>query len=128
MNGSRGDTILASSGETIGAVTKKLETMPSHEIDAMMRRLNHEQRLFVHHVLRLTELDRRGQQIFLTGGPGVGKSHVLKTIRAGLDDIYGRDHGEWKCRFVQCAYTGSDKEKCICYDKAKRNPHHRGVI
>ena len=42
-----------------------------------------------------------------TGGPGVGKSSVLKVIDLGLEEIYGRNEGQWKCHHVKVAFTGA---------------------
>ena len=74
--------------QTLGAVTTKMHDVECHEIDSQLRRLNHQQRMFLFHVLRLAELDEKGHQLFLTGGPGVGKSAVLKLLRHCLDDVY----------------------------------------
>ena len=64
--------------------------MQTEEIDQMFTRLNHRQHLFTNHVLRLAELDSEGNQLFLTGGPGVGKSAVLKAIDIGLEHFYNQ--------------------------------------
>ena len=99
--------IARSNVQTLGAVTTKMCSVQPHELDAKLRRLNHQQRMFLHHVLRITELNENSHQLFLTGGPGVGKSAVLKVLRLCLDDIFGRELGEWVCRHVSCAFTGA---------------------
>ena len=90
--------------QTSGAVTKYIHTSVE-ELDEKMSILNCDQRLFVEHVLRLAERDEESNQLFLTGGPGVGKSSVLKVIDLGLEEIYGRNEGQWKCHHVKVAFT-----------------------
>jgi hypothetical protein len=81
----------------MGAVTVKQQCKTAQEIDIMTRKLNHQQRIFVSNILMRVEAEKESEFIFLTGGPGVGKSEVLKVIDFGMDAIFSKIPGENKC-------------------------------
>ena len=91
----------------MGAVTSGLTTKTPEEIDVLYRKLNHQQQLFVANILKRVEAETESELIFLTGGPGVGKSEVLKVIDFGIDNIYSKVPGEIKCRHIKMAPTGA---------------------
>ena len=77
------------------------------EIDILYRKLNHQQQLFVSNILRRVESECESEFILLTGGPGVGKSEVLKVIDFAMDAIYSKIPGDIKCRHIKMAPTGA---------------------
>jgi hypothetical protein len=61
----------------MGAVAITLQSKTPEQIDVLFRKLNHQQQLFVANILKRVESESESEFIFLTGGPGVGKSEVL---------------------------------------------------
>ena len=93
--------------KTEGAVTKRVEQNSDAEINSMIGKLNHQQRLFAYQIWKLCEAGCEEKHIFLTGGPGTGKSFLLQTIDAGMKKIYDREVGPFKCQVIKVAFTGA---------------------
>ena len=56
--------------------------------------MNQEQRLFYYEVLHRTKTDKNPFYFFISGGAGVGKSHVLKTLYQALVRYFDKIPGE----------------------------------
>ena len=74
--------------QTEGAVTKRMDQASNTAFNLMIGKLNHQQRLFAHQIWKSCEEGCEEKHVFLTGGPGTGKSFLLQTIDIGLQKIY----------------------------------------
>ena len=73
-----------------------------------MRTLNKEQYLFIQHVTYLAKTDQLPFQLFLSGGAGVGKSHVISALFQTLQRYFSSEpgHSPNHLEILICAPTG----------------------
>jgi len=85
-----------------------LNELPDDEYRCMVRTLNKEQKEFFYHVLHLIKTSDEPFYCFLSGGAGVGKSHVTKTLYQAALKYYNSRAGDnfAKIRVLMLAPTG----------------------
>ena len=93
--------------KTEGAVTKRIEQASNAEFNSMVGKLNYQQRLFANQIWKLCEAECEEKHVFLTGGPGTGKTFLIQTIDIGMKKIFDRKKGPWTCDVVKVAFTGA---------------------
>ena len=85
-----------------------LNELPVDEYRCMVQTLNKEQKEFFHHVLHLVKTSDEPFYCFLSGGAGVGKSHVTKTLYQAALKYYNSRAGDSfaQIRVLMLAPTG----------------------
>ena len=85
-----------------------LNEMPDDEYRNMVKMLNKEQKEFFYHALHLTKTSDEPFYCFLSGGAGVGKSHVTKALYQAALKYYNRIAGDsfTEIRVLMLAPTG----------------------
>ena len=71
-----------------------LNKMPDDEYRGLVQMLNKEQREFFYHALHLIKTSEKPFYAFLSGGGGVGKSHLIKSIYQAALKYYNSRAGE----------------------------------
>ena len=71
-----------------------LNEMPDDEYRGLVQMLNKKQREFFHHALHLIKASEKPFHAFLSGGGGVGKSHLIKSIYQAALKHYNSRAGE----------------------------------
>ena len=84
------------------------ERVSEDEYREMVQKLNKEQREFFTHVLQWVKTKDEPLYAFLSGGAGVGKSHVIRTVYQSLHRYLCSKQGENPddIRILMCAPTG----------------------
>lgn len=68
--------------------------IPDSDFRAMCQKLNKKQRIFFYHCLHWFKTRTEPLYVFLTGGAGVGKSLVLRTLHHALTRTLGKEPGD----------------------------------
>lgn len=95
----------------IGKKCSGVEVLPHKEITndvyfQQMQGLNNEQRTFFYHILHMVKIKSLPFYTFLSGGGGVGKSVVVRSIYQGLLKYFNHCHSEDTIKLLLCAPTG----------------------
>lgn len=102
-------------GQDIGVARRQLETdyrvvneVSNEEFLEMVLALNHKQKEFFYHVLHWVKTKEVPLYNFLSGGAGVGKSVLLRTLYQALLKYYNKNPGENPDdeKILLCAPTG----------------------
>ena len=83
--------------------------MPENDYLQLISKLNKKQRkIFTHIVHSITHSPEEQLCVFITGGAGVGKSVVIRTLYQALHRLRGSNFGQdpEDIRILLCAYTG----------------------
>ena len=83
--------------------------LPEKDYLQLMSKLNEKQRkIFTHIVHSITHSPEEQLCVFITGGAGVGKSVVIRTLYQALHRLHGSNFGQdpEDIRILICAYTG----------------------
>ena len=83
--------------------------LPEKDYQALLAKLNKKQRqIFTHIVQSLTFTPEKQLCVFITGGAGVGKSVVIRTLYQALHRLLCSNYGQnpEDIRILLCAYTG----------------------
>ena len=97
-----------------------LNEMPDYEYRGLVQMLNKKQREFFYHALHLIKTSEKPFYAFLSGGGGVGKSHLMKSIYQAALKYYSSRAGEDFRPLCSNTVTCSHWESCV-FDKRQHN-------
>ena len=91
-----------------------LNEMQDDEYRAFVQKLNKKQKEFFYHILHQIKTSEKPFYAFLSGGAGVGKSHLIKSIYQAALKYYNSRAGEdfHETKILLLAYR-SNRQSCI---------------